>query len=77
MKEETGGADQYLSWVPLAEFGGLGQFTTGRVHLSQSGERIFAQELAGIMESFKPGLEGERHTTRFARDKPEGYHSSV
>lgn len=22
------------------------------------------------MESFKPGLEGERYTTRFARDKP-------
>lgn len=72
--------------VPLAEFGGFdhgsvymtaGLLATGRVHLSQRGKRIFAQELVGIIESFKPDLDGERHTTKFARDKPGGHHSSV
>lgn len=54
-----------------------GLLAIGRVHLCQKGKRIFARELAGITESFKTDLEGERHTTKFARDKPGGYHSSV
>jgi len=49
-----------------------GLLATDRVHLAQSRKKIFAQELAELIKSFKLYLKGERDKTRLARGKPGG-----
>lgn len=49
-----------------------GLLARARVHLSQRGNRISAQEPAGLIESSKPHWKGEGETKRLTREKPGG-----